>query len=404
MKILIYGINFSPELTGTGKYTGEFVDNLKEMGLDIHVVTAPPYYPEWKIHAGFRRFFYQKEYSKDISVIRCPLYVPKSLSLYKRLLHLTSFAFSSFPIILGKFFWKPNIIICVAPTLFFVPSAVLLSRLIKSKLIIHVQDYEVDAMLGLKMSTLSIAQKLAEKFERWCLTSADYISTISQTMIQKAKDKGIEEDKILFFPNWSEVERFNNITDVSITNLKLKLDLPTEKKIVLYSGNVGEKQGLEILIPVAEHFRGQDILFLVVGEGGGKEKLQKLVITNKLENIIFKPLQTYEDLPVLLSIPSCHLVIQRKGAADAVLPSKLTNILAVGGNAIITAERETELGKLCREYPGIALLVDPESPEALIEGINQSLTLPAVNMVAKDYANTYLRKDKIINDFINIIS
>ena len=49
MKILIYGINFSPELTGIGKYTGEMTDWMHNNGVDVRVITAPPYYPEWKV-------------------------------------------------------------------------------------------------------------------------------------------------------------------------------------------------------------------------------------------------------------------------------------------------------------------------------------------------------------------
>ncbi len=67
-----------------------------------------------------------------------------------------------------------------------------------------------------------------------------------------------------------------------------------------------------------------------------------------LKNVLFKPLQPYELLPALLNIADCHLVVQKKGAADAVLPSKLTNILAIGGNSVITAEESTELGQLCK--------------------------------------------------------
>ncbi|QTQ33545.1 Uncharactierzed protein [Aromatoleum bremense] len=60
-----------------------------------------------------------------------------------------------------------------------------------------------------------------------------------------------------------------------------------------------------------------------------------------------------EGLPVLLASADCHhLVIQKRGAADAVLPSKLTNILAAGGNAVITADADTTLGVLCSEREG----------------------------------------------------
>ena len=79
-----------------------------------------------------------------------------------------------------------------------------------------------------------------------------------------------------------------------------------------------------------------------------------------LRNMQFFPLQSYDALPALLKMGDCHLVVQKRGAADAVLPSKLTNILAVGGNAVITAEAHTELGQLCETFPGIAVGVAPE--------------------------------------------
>ena len=49
MKILVYGINYSPELTGIGKYTGEMVEWMARQGHDVRVITAPPYYPQWKV-------------------------------------------------------------------------------------------------------------------------------------------------------------------------------------------------------------------------------------------------------------------------------------------------------------------------------------------------------------------
>ncbi|MDF3007961.1 MAG: wcaI, partial [Enterobacter kobei] len=87
-------------------------------------------------------------------------------------------------------------------------------------------------------------------------------------------------------------------------------------------------------------------------------------------------------------------------AADAVLPSKLTNILAVGGNAVITAERHTELGQLCDTCPGIAVCVEPESVDALIDGIGQALLMPKSNTVAREYAERTLEKENVLSQFI----
>ncbi len=97
------------------------------------------------------------------------------------------------------------------------------------------------------------------------------------------------------------------------------------------------------------------------------------------------------------------LVAVGVGAADAVLPSKLTNILAVGGNAVITAEADTELGQLCTAFPGIAVCVEPESVDALVSGIEQALVMPKNNTVAREYAERTLDKENVLRQFINDI-
>ena len=150
----------------------------------------------------------------------------------------------------------------------------------------------------------------------------------------------------------------------------------------------------------AEQLREQPWLFAIVGQGGGKARLEKMVAERGLDNVKFLPLQSYEDLPALLAIGDCHLVIQKRGAADAVLPSKLTNILAVGGNAVITAEAHTELGQLCTSLPGIAVCVEPESVPALVAGIEQALTMPKENTVARDYAERTIEKENVLSQFI----
>ena len=154
------------------------------------------------------------------------------------------------------------------------------------------------------------------------------------------------------------------------------------------------------MIDAADQLREQPWLFVIVGQGGGKARLEKLAAERGLENVKFLPLQSYEDLPALLAIGDCHLVIQKRGAADAVLPSKLTNILAVGGNAVITAEADTELGQLCQDNPGIAVCVTPESVPALVEGIEQALMMPKQNAVARDWAERALDKEHVLNQFI----
>ena len=405
MKILVYGINYSPELTGIGKYTGEMVEWMARQGHEVRVITAPPYYPEWKVGERYSAWRWRRE-EGEATVWRCPLYVPKQPSTLKRLIHLGSFALSSFFPLMAQRRWRPDRIIGVVPTLFCTPGMRLLAKLSGARTLLHIQDYEVDAMLGLGMAGKGKGGKvarLASAFERSGLHNVDNVSTISRSMMNKAQEKGVAPERVIFFPNWSEVARFRDVSDDEAAQLRQSLGLPADKKIILYSGNIGEKQGLESVIEAAERLSAQPWVFVIVGQGGGKARLEKRVSERGLANVRFFPLQSWDALPALLKMGDCHLVIQKRGAADAVLPSKLTNILAVGGNAVITAEPNTELGQLCEAFPGIAVCVEPESVDALIGGIARALEMPKTNTVAREYAERTLEKESVLSQFITDI-
>jgi len=402
MKILIYGINYSPELTGIGKYSGEMASWFAAEGHEVRVVTAPPYYPEWLVNEDYKNG-YSHAHTDGVRVTRCPLFVPSRPTALTRLLHLVSFSISSaFPVI-GSLFWKPNIVIQVVPTLFCSLQTLMLSKLSGAKAVVHIQDYEVDAMFGLSLVISGKVQRCAYWIERRILNRFDVVSTISDGMIQRAIKKGVSPKKLIFFPNWSEIERFSNVK--KNTNLLKELGIETSKKIILYSGNMGEKQGLEIVVGAAKKMElNKEIHFLMVGEGAAKAKLEDLANTLSLTNMTFLPLQSYAKFPELLASANCHLVIQKSGAADAVLPSKLTDILAVGGNAVITADRDTTLGSLCSKFVGIATRVDPESISALQDGILMTLKMPEPNSIARLYAQDHLDKDVVLTRFLRDIT
>ena len=397
MKIIIYGINYSPELTGIGKYTGEMAEWLSEKGHEIRVITATPYYPKWKTFDGFKNSF-TNTFENKINVIRCPIYIPSNLNSIKRIIHLLSFSLSSFLPLEKSAFFKPDIIIQISPTLFCSPQTILVSKLSGAKSLIHIQDFEVDAMFGLSMAKNKFYQKIVLLIERKILNFFSRVSTISEGMINRAISKGIDSKKLILFPNWSEIDKFKKVQKEN--QILINMGIEPTKKIILYSGNLGEKQGLENVLYAAKDLeKHNNIFFVIIGDGAAKKNLIELATLLKLENLKFLPLQPFELLPKILACADCHLIIQKKGIADAVLPSKLTNIFAVGGNSVITADKGTFLGNLCEQYEGISTLVKPECVDDLKKGILETVEIDKPNVTAIKYAESYLDKEIILNNF-----
>ncbi|GAB3163096.1 WcaI family glycosyltransferase [Telluribacter humicola] len=399
MRVLIYGINYAPELTGIGKYTGEMGAWLAQQGHRVTVITAVPYYPEWVIHPTHKNKGWHTEVIDDVEVHRCPLYVPNQVTSIKRILHEFSFVLSSLvfwiPILFGK---KYDKVIGVCPPfhLGFLP--LIYSKIRKVPFVCHIQDLQVDAARDLGMIKNQRFLKLMLGAERYILINGTAVSTISSGMQKKIEYKGISPSKIIMFPNWVDVNTIQPMPKEM--SLRKEFKISDEDKVVLYSGNLGEKQGLDLLIEAARWFNSSKVSFVIVGSGGGKAKLQELVKQYNLNNVHFFPLQPHDKLAALLAAADLHLVLQKKSAADLMLPSKLTNIMAAGGCSLVTAQPNTTLYDTITNHE-LGIVVEPESVEALIYGIKNALEmdLSIYQRNAKLYAQNHISKVSVLKNF-----
>ncbi len=397
MRILIYGVNYAPELTGIGKYSGEMAAWLAEQGHEVRVVTAPPYYPEWKVDTAYTNT-YRKEVIDGVLVYRCPLYVPAKPSGLKRIVHLASFAFTSFPMMLKHIFWKPDVVMVIEPPLFCAPTAWLTARLSGAKCWLHIQDFEVDAAFDLGIIPFAWMKSTVLLVERWLMKHFDVVSSISQSMMKKLGDKGVQAP--VFFPNWANLSSMQ-YDEVGGSEFRHGLGIAEEQTLCLYSGNIAVKQGLNILLAVAAEL--SEVQFVICGQGANKAELETQAKAHCLQNICFLPLQPLDKLPAMLSAADIHLVIQKAGAADLVLPSKLTNILAVGGIAIVTAEENTELGQLALGDKPCVYRCDPENVADLlvaVQVLQSDVELhESISECAKQYAETYIEMHKVLKEW-----
>lgn len=397
MRILIHGINYAPELTGVGKYTGEMAEAIANAGHEIRVVTAPPYYPDWQVGAGFSAWRYRSEFLNGVKVWRCPLWVPQQPSGLKRILHLASFAISSLPLILWQgLFWQPDVVFVVEPPFFCVVGALLASGLSGAKAWLHIQDFEIDAGFDLGLLPNSgLIRSLVMALERWLMDRFDRVSTISDRMIKRLQIKGVDPAKCVYFPNWVDTQTIYPLPGSNPH--REELALAPDTVVALYSGSMGEKQGLEAMIAAAQLLAEDhpEILFVLCGEGPAKKRLQE--IAKGMPNVRFLNLLPVERLNALLNLADIHLLPQLANAADLVMPSKLKGMFASGRPVIATAERGTQLAQVVQKC---GIVVPPDDVTALADAIVYLATHPEqctqLGQAARQFAVAHWHQEKVL--------
>lgn len=402
MKLLIYGLNFWPELTGVGKYSGEMAQWLAAHGHQVQVVTTPPYYPDWQVQPGHSAMRYAREGwgngAKTVQVLRCPLWVPRRVTTLRRLLHLASFAISSLPVLWLALRQRPQVLVVLAPTLFVAPSALLLARWFGVPVWLHVQDFEVEAMFNLGMGTApGRLRQLALAAESALLRRFDRVSSIAPRMVDKLPTKGVAPARCVLFPNWVDL---SSVFPLQGPNpFRRQLQCADSDVLVLYAGNMGDKQGLELLVQAAAALAGRGGLrFVLAGQGAARARLE--AEAKGLRNISWLPLQPLAQLNALLNAADIHVLPQRADAADLVMPSKLTGMLASGRATVGTAASGTQLGQVLDE---VGVRVEPGDVAGLaaaLAGLAANANRRALlGQRGRAYAEQHLAQDAIMARF-----
>jgi colanic acid biosynthesis glycosyl transferase WcaI len=371
-KVFIYAMNYSPEVAGVGRYTGEIGEDFAALGHEVTVLTTVPHYPGWKVVAPYRNGRYSSETRGGAKVVRCPLFLRERMGGIWRLIAPASFALTSAPLALWLVLrHRPDTVLCVEPTLMTAPVALAAARFVGAKTVLHVQDLEVDACFAVgHLRHIAWLEALAHGFERWMLRRFDRLITISAHMAERLVAKGALAERVAVVRNWVDLDRIQPLDRVS--PYRLELGLSATDRVVLYSGNIGAKQGLCEVIGAAQRLavRG-DIKFVIAGEGPAKSEL--VARAAELPNVRFLPFQPYERLSEFLGVADVHVLPQAADVADLVLPSKLGGMLASGRPIIVAAAAGTELADF---VAGAAILVEPGDTEALAGAIADATTQP----------------------------
>lgn len=404
MRILIYTINYSPEIIGIAKYNNEFIEYLLSKGHEVRIITAPPYYPQWRVWKKYSSYKYKYESRNDgfLKIFRCPIFIPKKPFGILRILYLLSFFISSFPIMLLQIFWRPKIIFLTEPPLICAPIALIIGLVSFSKTILHIHDFEIDAAFNLNQIKGVFLKKILLFFERLIMNCFSKVTTISINMQKKLINKGVKKSKTYTFKNWVDTSLVNpnKISSSNIIQLKKQYKIPRNNLIVFYSGNMGKKQGIDELINLINDCLKSNIFFILAGDGPEKRKL--ILQKKNLSNLLLLPLQSQDSYLNLLFLSDVLLLPQIKEIGDLVLPSKLITMISSGRPIIATADPNTEIANILNDCGVVVKPGDRISIfKALIFLKNSKEVRNNLGNKARLKAINYYDKKKILDDFLS---
>ena len=364
MRVLILSINYWPEVTGIGAFTTYRAEHLADAGHDVEVCTTFPYYPAWKVPAEYAGRFGLTEERNGVRIVRSRAYIPNPVTSIKRILFEASFVLGV--TLRGLLRKRPDVLLVVSPPLGLAAPAILLSRLWGVPYVFDVEDLQPDSAADLNMLP-RWAVRLLYKVESAAYRHARLVTTLTPSMRQRIVAKGLSEDKVeLLEPRMDE--SLINLPAAEGDAFRRKYDLG-DKFLVTHSGNMGVKQGLDVIVDAAALGRADDsLLFLCVGDGADCERIKRRAADLDLGNVRFLPLLDAEDFRGLMAASGICLVTQQQSVSEIAFPSKIVTYLAAGRPVIASVNPQCEVTRVMRES-GAGTVVASEDPAALRDAI-----------------------------------
>jgi colanic acid biosynthesis glycosyl transferase WcaI len=380
VKITVWGINSAPEPTGIGPFNTDLCAYLAERGHEVTLLTSFPYYPWWQKQPGYRGKVYSRKEEKGVTLWRCWHYVPRKPSTLKRLIHELTFVFFSLwpPLWAGLFGRRPDAFVVIGPPLFMGLGAFFVSRLLRRPFVFHVQDLQPDAAVGLGMIKKGMALKVLYGLEKWNYDRAALVSGISQGMLDAFTSKKVAAAKHYYFPNWIP----DQVTAPAPNGASFRAAhaIPADAPLIAYSGNVGVKQGLEVVIEAAAKANPGSsagaIRWAICGAGAAKPALQEMIENSPAKSSVqLYPLQPDEFYHALLREADVSLITQQRGTGQFFFPSKLLSILQYGRPVLAVADDSSGLARAVREG-GFGLVVASGDAAGLLAAAEAMIQAP----------------------------
>ena len=374
MKVLVWGINYAPEATGIAPCNVALCEHLRDAGHRPEMLTSCAYYPEWRKREGDGCHPYRTDHVNGVPVHRCWHYVPAKASPLKRMVHEGTFVACSF--FRGLTLPKPDVMVVVSPPLLLGAAAWVLGKVRGVPFVFHVQDLQPDAAVGLGMLKVGKFTKMLYALEALAYAKAARVSGICRGMLRAFARKGVPEEKRVYFPNGVPAPEAASEARVA-GRWRARQGFGAEDFLAVYSGNLGVKQGLDVLVEAAALVKETRVRVVICGQGAVRDKLAAEIARRQLSNLRLLPLQDDQAYREMMADTDLCLITQQVGTGQFFFPSKLLSALACAKPVLAVADADSELASAVDEG-GFGLRVSTEQPGALAAALDGVAGLTAM--------------------------
>ncbi|HYY44021.1 MAG TPA: glycosyltransferase family 4 protein [Actinomycetota bacterium] len=371
MRLIAVVPHFEPDVAPTGAVATRIVEELGGRGHRIEVVTSYPWYRDHRIEPGYDGRLYRYEDTPWGRITRVhPFPSADKRNIVRRGLSFAGFsALAAAVAAPGK---KADGVLAMSPPLTIGLTGYAIAKARRAKYVFNVQDVypDVAVEVGVLKSKRVIAA--AARLERLCYEMADAVTVLSDDLRDNVAAKTKRPEKVRVIPNFVDTDW---IMPSERENAYRKQYGLCGKTVVMYAGNVGFSQSLNLVLEAAASLAHEkNLVFVINGQGSARSDLERRA--RGLDNVVFVDMQPTERLPEVLAAGDIHLVPLKRGLARSSVPSKTYSILAAGRPLIASVDEASEVARVVDEA-GAGLAVPPEDAGALTRAVADLIHDPA---------------------------
>lgn len=363
MKLVIVTPHFVPDVAPTGEVVTRITHELVAQGHRIEVITSLPWYREHRIEPGYGGRLARYEDTAWGRIVRVnPFPTTNKRNIARRAASFAGFSLASATV--GMRGDRVDGVLALSPPLTLGLTGWAVARRRGAPLVFNIQDVYPDVAIELGVLTNPRLVTAARRLERLCYARADAVTVLGDDLRANISPRVDDPAKVRVIPNFVDTQWIHPAERDNAYRRQYGI---SGKFVVMYAGNVGLSQSLDLVVDAAAALAHErDVVFVINGGGAARAVLEERAAG--LRNLVFVDMQPVDRLPEVLAAADVHLVPLKRGLTKSSVPSKIYSILASGRPLVASVDGGSEVARIV-ERAGAGVAVAPEDPEAFTKAI-----------------------------------